>query len=60
MDQLIYRAGSGLESLETRSKAIVEEAGRVVEGFFVGATAQHDAIQRNSDLVEQVRKLLRV
>lgn len=59
MGQLIHRAGSGLESLEKRSKMIVEWAGRAVEEFFAGATAQHNAIKRNSDLVEQVRRLPR-
>lgn len=57
--QLIHRAGSGLESLETRSKIMAEGAGRAMEELFASAAAQHDAIKRNSDLVEQVRRFLR-
>lgn len=57
MSQLIHRAGNGLEDLEMQSKALAEEAGRAVDGFFAGTAAQYDVIKRNSDLIEQVREL---
>lgn len=57
MNQLIHRAADGLEDLDRRSNMMVEAAGGAMREYFAGATAQHSAIKRNSDLIEQVCRL---
>lgn len=57
MNQLIHRAADGLEDLDRRFNMVIEAAGGAVREYSVGATAQHNAVKRNSDLIKQVCRL---
>lgn len=58
MNQLIHRAADGLEGLDRHSNMMIEAAGGAMREYFARATAQNNAIKRNSDLIEQVCRLL--